>query len=441
MTPLSKLCDAADWFHPEIARVIGEELHEIPRFHRKQWEFAMIFNALLRCRLLKGDRVGLSMGGGRERLLYAIGRCIRELVVTDLYGTGTTWDCARTDDPETFIKGDKPFPVDDRKLTVLPMDMRELQFPDHTFDFCYSSCAIEHIGTRDDVIRHLNEVARVLKDDGVYVLTTEIHYGKETIEDPNNFIFSPDFLNEIVAESGLGSEEKCIAGITPHKANYPKPPNVKNLSFSGSESFASQLLQELPHIQLLKGKHPYTSGLFLFRKRPSGRKRPAIRFIGLDPSREFMEAGVAEYRRLLDRSEVRIDPFSFMPGGISRYCTDRLIPPGDENRGPDDVETIFHTDYYWWGSERRRFEVVLHTAEGNGNHDLDLDIRVHGYKTLASSEVECAASLHVPIRGESRIGAKLEITPDDSRCYAVLGKWRRGSCLFDRIKVTSAPAR
>ena len=38
-----KICDAADWFDPEIKSIIEKELKEPARFHRKQWEFAMIF--------------------------------------------------------------------------------------------------------------------------------------------------------------------------------------------------------------------------------------------------------------------------------------------------------------------------------------------------------------------------------------------------------------
>ena len=52
--------------------------------------------------------------------------------------------------------------------------MRALEFEDASFDFCYSSCAMEHIGKYDDFLEHLREVRRVLEgrrslraDDGV----------------------------------------------------------------------------------------------------------------------------------------------------------------------------------------------------------------------------------------------------------------------------------
>jgi hypothetical protein len=136
----SKVCDAADWFRPEIADIIQSELQEIPRFHRKQWEFAMIFHALKESGFLHDRSKGLSMGSGRELLLYAIARRVAHLAATDLYDPQTLWDCAKTSDPTAYILANKPFPVDDDRLSALVMDMRSLKFPDNSFDFCYSSC-------------------------------------------------------------------------------------------------------------------------------------------------------------------------------------------------------------------------------------------------------------------------------------------------------------
>ena len=66
------MCDAADWFDPEFERIILHELEEEPRFHRKQWEFAQIFRTLQTLGFLSAKSRGLSMGGGKERLSYAV---------------------------------------------------------------------------------------------------------------------------------------------------------------------------------------------------------------------------------------------------------------------------------------------------------------------------------------------------------------------------------
>ncbi|MBX2990897.1 MAG: class I SAM-dependent methyltransferase [Bacteroidetes bacterium] len=285
MNTYNKLCDAADWFRPGINEIIRKELREVPRFHRKQWEFAMIVQALRDCGKLEPETYGLSMGGGKELVAYAIARHVRQLVITDLYEMNTSWDCAKTESPDGFIRENRPFPVDDAKLKALRMDMRDLQFPDNTFDFCYSTCAVEHIGGREDFLKHFNEVARVLKDDGVYVFTTEVLYGNEPIKDEHNYVFSFPFLADILAESGLVAENLFDARISHHTIHRPIPSNLINLSYSAETNLPGKFMQESVHLQLLRGKHPFTCGIFTLRKKKTARSTQRLQVIGLDETK------------------------------------------------------------------------------------------------------------------------------------------------------------
>jgi SAM-dependent methyltransferase len=435
----SKLCDAADWFRPEVPEIINCELRETPRFHRKQWEFAMIFLALRQRGLLKSDKVGLSMGGGRERLLYALAQHIKQLVVTDIYASQTSWDCARTNDPETFIRSNKPFPVDDTKFKVLRMDMRDLQFPDQTFDFCYSSCAIEHIGTHTDFLRHLNEVARVLKDDGIYVMTTEVQYGDITIHDQNNYIFSPDYLTELLSESDLVPAEECDARIMQHAINFPKPSNIASLCWSRFGHISSRLLDEGSHVQLLRGKHPFSSGLFVLCRKDRGAGKRRLAFNGMESSCEFMESGVAQYRHVVENSTITLDPFSLLPNGLSTRFSDHTEFSVTRGHNGEDKETVFHTDYFWLGSGGRTFEVSLCCAE-NAEDGSEIDLRLHRYRTLSSSDVQCVAQCCMQLVSRSRLVWTLGAHIDDEYCYAVLAKVKRGNPVFENIEVRSFPS-
>jgi SAM-dependent methyltransferase len=438
MTILSKLCDAADWFRPDIKEIITNELREIPRFHRKQWESAMIFLALRQAGKLRPDNVGLSMGGGKELVLYALAPHLRQLVVTDLYDTQTDWDCAKTDDPDTFIRQNKPFPVDDEKLKALRMDMRQLTFPDRSFDFCYSTCAVEHIGKREDFLRHFNEVARVLKDDGLYVFTTEVLYGDQTIEDEHNYVFSLRELHEIIADSNLAPEEEFDARVTQHKINYPSPSNLKSLSYFVPQLFTEQLLQESPHIQLMRGRHPFTCGIFVMRKRLGSEKVRETRFIGLESSRMFVESGANEYRDLLMRSGASIHPFSLLPGEASRFFADHAEFFTQKAPGNIDPETVFHSDYFWLGAGKRVFDVVLDPLDDDGS---EIELRIHKVRTLASRQVDCAVSSTIRIAEEGRRTYRIEVETNEECTYAILAKARRGPCLFKSIEIKSYPAR
>ena len=223
MKAFSKLCDATDWFDPAFERIIRAELEEEPRFHRKQWEFVQIFRTLESLGFLNGQSRGLSMGGGEERLLYAVARRAGHLTVTDLCESDSAWAGARTDDPDRSLKAAAPFAVDPSCLTARRMDMRTLEFDDASFDFCYSSCAIEHIGTYHDFLEHLQEVRRVLKDDGVYVLTTEFHYGEEAIPTPRNYYFSAAFLHELVRAASFVTWSGVDGVVRPHVLNRRCP--------------------------------------------------------------------------------------------------------------------------------------------------------------------------------------------------------------------------
>jgi SAM-dependent methyltransferase len=395
---------------------VREDLEETPRFHRKQWEFAAILMALRARGLLATDRTGLSLGAGRERILYAVARRVRRVVATDLYEADSGWEGARTDDPEAWVRAGAPFPVEDGRLTARRMDMRSLDFPARSFDFCYSSCAIEHIGGRDDFLRHLREVGRVLQEGGVYAFTTEFHYGPELISHPENFVFPADYLRDLIAESGLAAEPVCAARIAPHKVNFPLPANLPALCFAGEGAF---MAAEHPHVQLLRGACPHTSALFVLRK-GGGRGGP-ISFEGLAASRDFLSSAIQDLRRRLAVSRLSLDPFAAGGG------------PGPVDTGG----TVFHSDYVWLGSGGRTFAArLLVTA---ASPDCALELRLHRYRTLGSLEVECAGTLEWPAAA-GPLAARLSAAVEDSHCYALLAHVVRGRCQVAEVVLEVLPA-
>ena len=427
MRTLSKVCDGADWFDPELKAVIdGEHLRELARFHRKQWEFAMILLALRRRGALRPDAVGLSMGAGKERLLYAVAHGVRRVVATDLYGAETEWETAHTEDPDRYIKEDKPFPVDDSKLQGLRMDMRSLDFEDGAFDFCYSSCAIEHIGGREDFLKHLSEAHRVLKPGGIYALTTELHYGEETIAHPHNYYFSPGYLRDLVADSDFVAEPEIDARIARHRINYPVPQNLETLCFEGPGRLVNRLMGEAPHVQLLIGRHPFTSVSVVLKKDGAARNTGSLCFPGLEDSREFLGHGVAAYRDWIEQSRVGLNPFAI--GGKAD------LPSAREG------DTLFHTDYEWFGSAPRTFRVSFGVKEGESGGDATLDLMVHGASTLEPSDVTCVQTRTVPVTTSGETATELTVKTDDRNRYAVLGRVTKGSCRLARVAVEALPA-
>ena len=432
VTGLSKVCDAADWFEPEFQEIVREELRETLRFHRKQWEFAMIFRALRHAGLLGPDRSGLSMGGGRERLLYAVARRVRRLVVTDLYDVHTTWTEARTDDPQAFVLGSMPFPVEPGRLQALRMDMRRLDFPDASFDFAYSACAVEHIGEWPDFVRHLAQVHRVLRPGGVYAFTTEFHYGPETIEHPGNYVFSAAFLNALFAASPFVPEPVCLSALAPHRANLPLPGNIHDLRLVGANHLGASLLSELPHVQLLRGHLPHASALFVLRKTPAVSKEP-VAFPGLEASLEFLAQGIADYRRWVESSRFGLDPLGYLPGRSSPFV-------GGNAPLPASARTVFHTEYVWLGGGRRSFSAMLRPRPGAAPRAGELDLRVHRFPTLGRIEVDCPAATILRCSGVEPLRGEVTVDADPECCYALLAHLREGEASFEQVEVSTSPA-
>ena len=122
--------------------------------HRKMWEWLFIAEALRERGLLAPGRAGLGFGVGQEPLvaLFAAEGC--DLVATDqpherggrlgLDGLGgrvgrrpPAPQHARLCPDELFVRRVRFRPVD---MNAIPADLRG-------FDFTWSSCALEHLGT------------------------------------------------------------------------------------------------------------------------------------------------------------------------------------------------------------------------------------------------------------------------------------------------------
>jgi SAM-dependent methyltransferase len=436
--PLSKVCDAADFFRQDYIDTVTKELNETPALRRKQWEFAMILQALKKQDLLKANNVGLSMGSGNETVLYAIARHVKHLTVTDLYNTESSWECAQASHPDEYIRKSKPFPVDDAKLSAFNMDMRSLAFEDDSFDFAYSSCAFEHIGDDEDFLQHLHEVHRVLKDHGVYVMTTEFTFADKTIPIRNNFLFSADHLDRLFAKSKFTPESKFDARLTKQSANFPIPGQVDDLFYQGESHFAKALVSSciVPHVQLLYGKQPFTSCIFVLRKTINGRSKSAITFDGLEDSRAFMQSCVNEYRTMI-MSDLSLHPFAFLQGRRSPYYAPHH--DGETSAHQERSTTLFHTNYYWFGTGIRRIVISLAHQDQVTKSSCVAELRVHRFRTEDPSVVDCAYNSSVSIAPGQLVQTEFALAAEEEYLYAILAVMQTGSCLFSNIRVEVSP--
>jgi hypothetical protein len=154
---------------------------EPPRFHRKLWEWFFIIQTLFERGLLGTQRRGLAFAVGREPLpaLFAAHGCA--ILATDQaieQATEQGWADTREHASElAALANDAICPQElfyDR-VGYRTVDMNAIPGDITGYDFCWSSCAFEHLGSLERGLDFVENAMRTLKTGGVAVHTTEFN--------------------------------------------------------------------------------------------------------------------------------------------------------------------------------------------------------------------------------------------------------------------------
>jgi 2-polyprenyl-3-methyl-5-hydroxy-6-metoxy-1,4-benzoquinol methylase len=204
-SPASQLCTESQLREP-VYRVWCDALREAPTLHRKQWEYVYILQALAIRGMLEPGRRGLGFGCGREPLAAVMASRGCEIVATDLDATaaaGLGW--IETDqhasaledlnargicDPELFRK----------RVSFRAEDMNRISPELRGFDFVWSSCAFEHLGSIRHGLEFVVNAMRCLRPGGVAVHTTEFNLTSNyhTFETHNLVVFRRYDMEELI---------------------------------------------------------------------------------------------------------------------------------------------------------------------------------------------------------------------------------------------------
>jgi SAM-dependent methyltransferase len=167
------------------------------KLHRKLWEWCFIAQALSERDMLRPGRRGLGFAVGAEPLvsLFAAHGC--QVVATDLdreracqIGWAATGQHVAQLD-ELNSRGICPAEEFKRNVSFRVVDMNTIPADLRNFDFVWSSCSFEHLGTIELGIRFLENMARCLRPNGVAVHTTEfnVRSNDATVEEGGFVIF------------------------------------------------------------------------------------------------------------------------------------------------------------------------------------------------------------------------------------------------------------
>jgi hypothetical protein len=156
------------------------------RPHRKLWEFVYILQVLRRFGALREGMRGLGFGVGQERLPAVMAAAGCTVLATDLPAddaratawTGSTQHSAGLDGlrfPDVC-----PDEVLERRVCYRPVDMGRIPRDLRDFDFAWSSCAFEHLGSIAAGLRFVERSLACVKPGGIVVHTTELNLTSDT---------------------------------------------------------------------------------------------------------------------------------------------------------------------------------------------------------------------------------------------------------------------
>jgi len=233
--PVSQVCTQSQMVDPAYAYWC-EQIDEVPRMHRKQWEFCYILQALARHGMLAPGLRGLGFGVGGEPLAALFAARGVSVLATDLEPeraqeegwVHTAQHAASKDglnarglcDPAKFQKL-----VDFRFMDMNAIDA------DLTagFDFCWSACALEHLGSIGNGLGFIERSIDCLRPGGVAVHTTEFNCSSnfETLDNDATVLFrKKDFLRlaDRLAERGCSLSFNFHLGEQPLDKHVDLPP-------------------------------------------------------------------------------------------------------------------------------------------------------------------------------------------------------------------------
>lgn len=210
--PNSTLCRQESFEAPYFSYWTARMGHQL-RYHRKLWEFIFICQALFERGYLQHNFKGLGFGVGEEPLaaLFASQGC--KIVGTDMamaQAKAAGWtDTAQHAHGKEAMQTSWVCPQDmfDENVSFRNVNMNHIPSDLKDFDFCWSACALEHLGSIDKGLAFIERSIDTLRPGGVAVHTTEFNLSSDdrTLKSGSTVLFRKrDFLRlgERLAQQG-----------------------------------------------------------------------------------------------------------------------------------------------------------------------------------------------------------------------------------------------
>lgn len=249
---------STDWYRKWATR-FGAPTHPTgSAIHRKLWEFCSIGQAFEERGLLRPGKRGVCFAAGLELLPSAFANLGASILATDLVSEGDWAGQHSKSRLDLFYPSIVSQEMFDDLVTFQNADMTNIQdIESGAYDFLWSSCAFEHLGSLDAGLDFVVNAMDLLKPGGTAIHTTEFNLSSddETLTSGSNVIYRRkdiEALDHRLRKIRCGLERVDYdGGAHPFDLDYDSPP----FSQDGR-----------PHVKLELGGFISTSMILIIRK-------------------------------------------------------------------------------------------------------------------------------------------------------------------------------
>ncbi len=203
--------------------------------HRKLWEWIFIIEALSERGMLTAGRRGLGFGVGQDPLAAVFASHGVSVVATDVdEQTADAGGWRETGQHASSVADLNQHQLCDdtsfnRLVEYRAVDMNNIPSDLRNFDFTWSSCAFEHLGSLEHGLRFVLRQMGCLKPGGFAVHTTEynVSSNRETVDETQTALFRRQDIERLVSD--LRDDNHVIdvdftTGRTPADLHVDEPP-------------------------------------------------------------------------------------------------------------------------------------------------------------------------------------------------------------------------